>query len=202
MIVVMQPMTIKSGGPMASRIVSPSRHAGILLIITVAEPVITTPGPCIGMSGNVLQLWISVPPAAAVEIAELIEARSAAFVASAAARAAGPPGVGAAATAAASAAVADARAVDCADWSPAAAASGSPRHAGRLPISTVGLPGDPARIPGMGCATASVTREPGPVGTIVTPRSDPRVYRRTAEARITVVQAIRETPCPSAQSSL
>ena len=52
---VISPLAILFGGPMASRIVSPMRHAGRLFIITVAEPSITTPGPCGGTGEGVTQ---------------------------------------------------------------------------------------------------------------------------------------------------
>ena len=50
-----QPIEIVFGGPMASRIVSPCRAAGIKAIVTVAEGVITTPGPCGGTGDGVAQ---------------------------------------------------------------------------------------------------------------------------------------------------
>ena len=49
-ITVISPFTILSGGPSDSRIVSPNRQAGRLLINTVAEPSMTTPTPCGGAS--------------------------------------------------------------------------------------------------------------------------------------------------------
>ena len=45
---VTQPATILFGGPIASSKVSPIRAGGRLLTMTVAEPSITTPGPCGG----------------------------------------------------------------------------------------------------------------------------------------------------------
>jgi hypothetical protein len=45
MITVVQPMAMLLGGPAASTIVFPCRAAGRLSIMTVAEPLITTPGP-------------------------------------------------------------------------------------------------------------------------------------------------------------
>src|ERR1700720_2881138 len=95
-----QPMAMLFGGPIASRTVSPWRHAGRLLMTTVFEPLITTPGPCGGIGKGVAHMWISAPPAAA-EICAPIAAPAAVFAASSAALAAGKPGVPAAATVAA-----------------------------------------------------------------------------------------------------
>jgi len=47
------PIAILFGGPIASRIVSPTRQAGRLLIITVVLPSITTPGPCGGIGSGI-----------------------------------------------------------------------------------------------------------------------------------------------------
>lgn len=49
----MQPAAMILGGPTASKIVSPIRHACSPLIRTVAEPSITTPGPCGGNGSGV-----------------------------------------------------------------------------------------------------------------------------------------------------
>lgn len=73
-----------------------------------------------------------------------------------AAKAAGAPGVPAAATVAASAVFIAASLTFLADCIAAAAAAGTPRHAGKPPINTVGLPGPPVNIGGRGCATGSV----------------------------------------------
>src|SRR5258705_14021261 len=90
-------MAIASGGPMASRIVSPIRQAPRLLIMTVFEGVITTPGPCGGMGKGGAHILISAPPAPA-EIVALIAPASAVFSVSSASLAAGAPGVPAAAS--------------------------------------------------------------------------------------------------------
>ena len=90
MITVGQPIAILFGGPTASRIVSPMRHAGRLFITTVVEPSMTTPGPCGGIGNGVTQVWISAPPAEEL-IIEPIDAAAAAFVVSSAAFAAGAP---------------------------------------------------------------------------------------------------------------
>lgn len=65
-ITVMQPIVIELGGPIASKIVSPTRQAPRLFIITVLEGVITTPGPWGGTGDGVVHMWMSAPPAAAV----------------------------------------------------------------------------------------------------------------------------------------
>ncbi|GBU17871.1 hypothetical protein AwMethylo_20860 [Methylobacterium sp.] len=49
-------------------------------------------------------------------------------------------------------------------WIAAAAAALTPRQAGRLPISTLGLPGPGWSTGGSGWATGSVTRAAGPLG--------------------------------------
>lgn len=102
MMTVGQPIVILFGGPTASRIVSPWRAAGKFAIITVADGVITMPGPCGGIGRGVVQACMSEPPAA-LDIALPIAAAAAAFVASSAAFAAGAAGVPAAASVAASA---------------------------------------------------------------------------------------------------
>lgn len=89
-------------GPRASRIVSPIRDAGRLFIITVAEPVMTTPGPWGGTGEGTAHVWISAP-ADALVIALDIEDSAAAFADCSAATAAGAPGVPAAAAEAATA---------------------------------------------------------------------------------------------------
>lgn len=50
------PDTIVFGGPRASRIVSPIRAAGKFAIMTVAEGVITIPGPCGGIGNGVAHM--------------------------------------------------------------------------------------------------------------------------------------------------
>ena len=54
-ITVGSPLVILFGGPTASKIVSPCRAAGIPAIITVADGVMTTPGPCGGIGKSVRQ---------------------------------------------------------------------------------------------------------------------------------------------------
>src|SRR5664279_4104188 len=111
MMTVGQPITILLGGPMASTIVSPMRHAGAFSIETVAEPSMTTPGPCGGMGHGMAQVWTLAPPAPAIVVmmppieaaADNLAASASALAVVAAATATGAPGVPAAATAAASA---------------------------------------------------------------------------------------------------
>src|SRR5215813_1821967 len=91
------------GGPTASTMVSPCRHAGSPLMSTVCEPSTITPGPCGGTGNGVAQTWISAPPAPPV-IMLPIEAAAVALAVCSAASAAGAPGVPAAAAVAASAA--------------------------------------------------------------------------------------------------
>jgi hypothetical protein len=81
------------GGPIASMIVSPRRHAGMFSIITVGEPSMTTPGPCGTAGHGVVHAWRLAPPPAAAEIAAPIAATAAVFAASAATLAGGPAGV-------------------------------------------------------------------------------------------------------------
>jgi hypothetical protein len=140
------------------------RHAGRLLIITVAEPSMTTPGPCGGTGKGVVQVWISVPPAAAALIAELMDARVAALTACSAAYAAGAPGVPAAAEVAASAVFIVASAALFADCNAATASSGIPRQVGSAPQKTLVLPGPPVNTGGSGCITESVNRAANPCG--------------------------------------
>lgn len=148
---------------MASRIVSPIRDAGRLLIITVAEPSITRPGPCGGIGRGVTHAWMSAPPDAA-EIALDIELKAAVLAASSANFAAGAPGVPAAAVEAATAVWIAVSATVFAAWSAATAASGIPRHAGRKPIKTFKLPGPGDSTGGSGWTTLSVILAAGPVG--------------------------------------
>lgn len=61
------------------------RQAGMFMIETVAEPSITTPGPCGGTGEGVVHMWISEPPAAAAVIAALIAASAAPLAACSAA---------------------------------------------------------------------------------------------------------------------
>jgi hypothetical protein len=70
------------------------------LIMTVAHPSMTTPGPCGGRGNGVAQAWMSAPIAEEV-IIEPIDAAAVAFAVSSAALAAGAPGVPAAAKVAA-----------------------------------------------------------------------------------------------------
>jgi hypothetical protein len=46
----------------------------------------------------------------------------------------------------------------------AAAAAGTPRHAGSPPMRTLGLPGPGASVAGSGCATGSAVLAAGPFG--------------------------------------
>jgi hypothetical protein len=163
MITVGQPIVIVFGGPTASNIVSPNRAAGKLAIITVAEGVITIPGPCGGMANGVTQAWISEPPAAE-DIALPIAAAHDAFVASSAAFAAGAPGVPAAASVAASAVVINASDAAFAACIAAAAAGLTPRQAGKFPIITLTAVGPPVKTGGSGWATGSLSLAAGPVG--------------------------------------
>ncbi|MEZ5393293.1 MAG: hypothetical protein R2724_10570 [Bryobacterales bacterium] len=140
MITVNSPLTILFGGPIASKTVSPKRHAGKLLIMTVGLPSMTTPGPCGGTGKGVVHRWMSAMPAIEV-IIEPMAAAAAALVASSAAFAAGAPGVPAAASVADSATLIVVSLICFAACSAAAAAAGTPRHAGKNPIRTVGLPG-------------------------------------------------------------
>lgn len=109
-------------------------------------------------------------PAAADRIAELIEASVEAFSVCSAVTAAGAPGVPAAASVAASAVFTAASAVAFAETIPAAAPVGIPRHGGRNPMSTFGLPGPGCRIGGNGWATGSSILAAGPVGISTTKR--------------------------------
>ncbi len=171
MITVISPFVIEFGGPMASRMVSPIRPAGKKFIETVAEPVISTPGPCGGIGSGVEHTCMSAP-AAALVIAEDIEERAAVFVASSAAFAAGAPGVPAAAVEAATAVLIAASAADFAACSAATAASGIPRQAGMKPINTETLPGPGERVGGSGCAVVSIKAlAAGPVGISNPPQS-------------------------------
>src|SRR5262245_39481966 len=97
MITVGSPIAIVFGGPTASRMVSPWRHAWRLLMITVWLPVVTTPGPCGGSGSGVAQTWMSAPPAAPLIMLPIVAA-AVAFTVSSAAFAAGAPGVPAAAS--------------------------------------------------------------------------------------------------------
>src|ERR1035437_8168528 len=74
MMTVMHPMTILLGGPIASMIVSPMRQAGQFSIITVADPSMTTPGPCGGRGHGNAQVCMLAPPAAAATIVALLVA--------------------------------------------------------------------------------------------------------------------------------
>ncbi len=91
-------------------------------------------------------------------------AAAVALAVSSAALAAGAPGVPMAARVAASAAFRVASEVALALWMEAAAAPPTPRQAGSLPISTVGLPGPGCRTGGRGCMTGSMIRAAGPLG--------------------------------------
>lgn len=164
MITVVSPDVIEFGGPIASSIVSPILPAGRLFIITVADPVILTPGPCGGTGDGTAQVWISAPAAAPV-IALDIEASAADLAACSAAAAAGAPGVPAAAAVAATAVWIAVSAAALADCKAATAASGMPRHAGANPIKTFGLPGPGDSVGGKPCAVVSINAlAAGPVG--------------------------------------
>jgi len=104
MMTVGSPFVMVFGGPIASRSVSPWRPAGSMLIITVAEPVISTPGPWGGTGDGTAHICMSAPADAPV-IALDIDANAALLAACSAAYAAGAPGVPAAAAVAASAAL-------------------------------------------------------------------------------------------------
>src|SRR3954452_13121728 len=106
---------------------------------------------------------MSAPPAPDM-IVEDMAARAAVFAVSSANFAAGAPGVPAGAHVAAAAALRVASELAFADMIPAAAAPPTPRHAGRKPISTFGLPGPGWRTGGKGCTTGSVILAAGPVG--------------------------------------
>src|SRR6516165_6303794 len=114
-------------------IVSPRRQAGRLSMRTVWDPSTTTPGPCGGIGKGVVQACLSAIPAADAIIAPM-EVAAVALVASSAAFAAGAPGVPAAASVAASATLIVVSEAVFADWIEAAAAAGTPRHAGRKPM--------------------------------------------------------------------
>lgn len=117
------------------------------MITTVAEPVMTMPGPCGGT--GVTQALMSAP-ADIDEIAEDIAVIAAVC-------AAGSPGVPEAAATAVSEIV-------FAVCSAATAASGIPRQAGLNPIKVLMLPGAGTRVPGKGCAVVSSILAAGPVG--------------------------------------
>jgi hypothetical protein len=159
-ITVASPFVIVFGGPTASSIVSPIRAAGKFATITVAEGVMTIPGPCGGIGKGVRHAWMSDPPAAD-EIALPMVAAAVAFTVSSANFAAGAPGVPAAATVAASATFIAASETAFAACIAAATAGFTPRHAGRKPIKTVMAVGPPVSIGGNGWATVSVTRAAG-----------------------------------------
>src|SRR5690349_1343800 len=126
-------MAILLGGPSASRIVSPIRHWGRLFTSTVGLPSITTPGPWTGSGGNVAHRWMSAPDADMALCAAAVMDALRVCSAGKAAPALDAVAASAVATAASAAALAVASA--------AAMAAGMPRHAGRLPISTLKLPG-------------------------------------------------------------
>ena len=86
----------------------------------------------------------------------LIVAEAVALAPCSAAKAAGAPGVPAAALVAASAAWMAVSLACLADCKAATAAAGIPLHAGKLPISTLWLPGPPVNTGGKGWATLSV----------------------------------------------
>src|SRR5258708_4673011 len=147
MITVWQPNLILFGGPMASRIVSPWRHAGRLLISTVWLPSMTTPGPCGGTGRGVVQTCLS---AGVALMRALIAASAVVLTSSAAAFAAGPPGVPAAAVAAASATLIAVSATFLGPCKSCATAANTLRHAGRNPIFTSGLAGPGCNKSGRG----------------------------------------------------
>src|SRR5262245_28884587 len=163
MMTVISPLAIVLGGPTASRTVSPIRQAGRLLISTVCEPSITTPGPCGGIGKGVAQEWMSAPPAE-LEIILPIDAAEAAFTDSSAAFAAGAPGVPAAARVAASATLMAVSEICLAACNAPPTAPPTPLQAGSDPISTFRLPGPGPKTGGSGCTTLSVTLAAGPVG--------------------------------------
>src|SRR5688500_16007623 len=166
MITVGQPIVILFGGPTASRIVSPCRAAGKLATITVADGVITMPGPCGGAGSRVAHAWMSEPPAAAL-IAEPIAAAAPALTSSSAALAAGAPGVPAAATVAASAVLMAASEMAFAACMAAATAGFTPRQAGCPPMITVIAVGPPVITGGSGCATGSPTLAAGGISSLL-----------------------------------
>jgi hypothetical protein len=170
---------------MASIIVSPMRDAGRLLMSTVGDPSITTPGPCGGIGSGVTQAWMSAPPAALV-IVELICASCCVFTNSSAAFAAGAPGVPIAAAVAAAAVFSAMSDAALAAWSPAAAAVGIARQAGRNPMSVFRLPGPGVSTGGNGCTTGSVIRAAGGISTKILTQPPATARDWTGPGRVSV----------------
>src|SRR5688572_15802962 len=165
---VTHPIEILFGGPTASSIVSPCLAAGKLATITVADGVMTMPGPCGGIGSGVAHACMSEPPAAAV-IALPIAAAAPDLTSSSAALAAGAAGVPAAATVAASAVFMAASEMAFAACIAAATAGFTPRQAGCPPMMTVIAVGPPVITGGNGCETGSPSLAAG--GIIIIPHS-------------------------------